>query len=207
MSSRRSGVALVLSAPSGTGKSTLCNMLIKEFPRFSFSISYTTRDPREGERDGQDYHFVTKRDFLSRIDQGFFAEWAQVHGNYYGTPLGATRSILTQGKDLLFDIDVQGAFQLKESMGQGCFVFLFPPSLAELKRRLACRGSEDSKVLDTRIKNAREEIKKANFFDFWIVNDDLDRAYDRLRAVYLAEQSRACLQPSLMKQILSTWEE
>jgi guanylate kinase len=207
MSDPRPGIALILSAPSGTGKSTLVSRLTSEFPRFTYSISYTTREPREGEQDGREYHFVSREEFISLKGQGFFAEWAQVHGNYYGTPLETTRAILSQGKDLLFDIDVQGAFQLKENLGQGCFVFLFPPSLPELRRRLSRRGSESEEVLRTRLKNAREEMEKAPFFDYWIVNDDLERAYDDLRSVYLAEQKKAALQPGLVQRILSTWEE
>ena len=116
---KRSGVALVISAPSGTGKSTLVRMLRTEFPEFAYSVSYTTRPPRRGEVQGQDYHFVTRERFLSLVEEGFFAEYAQVHANLYGTPLQATLDMLDHGQDLLFDVDVQGATQLKQSLGLG----------------------------------------------------------------------------------------
>ena len=132
----RQGIALVLSAPSGTGKTTLVKMLREEFPRLSYSISCTTRAPREGEQDGRDYHFLSRERFLQLKDEGYFAEWAEVHGNFYGTPLAPVREMLREGKDVLFDIDVQGARQVKTSLPEAFFAFILPPSLEELRRRV-----------------------------------------------------------------------
>ena len=139
MGRERSGIVLVLCAPSGTGKTTLTRRLLTEFPRFAFSVSYTTRKPRNGEVDGKDYHFVTVEAFLRLRDAGFFAEWAEVHGNFYGTPLKATLDLLDEGRDVLFDIDVQGARQLRASLQRGRYVFIMPPSRDELEHRLRAR--------------------------------------------------------------------
>lgn len=181
---------LIISAPSGTGKSTLIRRLTQEFDNFSFSISCTTRAPRPGEQSGREYHFLSVQDFLSKRDQGYFAEWAEVHGNLYGTPRQATEDLLQAGRDIVFDIDVQGARQLKESMGQGCYVFIFPPSQEALKKRLIGRGTDSSAVIQRRLENARQEIVASEWFDHWIINDDLFVAHDQLRAIYLAEKNR-----------------
>ena len=122
------GMMLVISAPSGAGKSTLIRHLASTFDMFAFSVSCTTRAPRPGEQDGREYHFLDQEEFLRRRNAGYFAEWAEVHGNYYGTPRRATEELLAAGRDVIFDIDVQGARQLRENMGQGCYVFVFPPS-------------------------------------------------------------------------------
>lgn len=206
MQAKRPGVLFVLSAPSGTGKSTLVQNLVEEFPAFHYSVSYTTRSPRQGEIDGQDYHFVHKDEFIALKDQNFFAEWAEVHGNYYGTPLAATRKLLAEGHDILFDIDVQGARQLKASFSQGCFIFLLPPSKTELQRRLQKRGSESKEVLNKRLQNAKEELLAAGFFNYWVINADLNTAYDQLRSIYLAEQNKPGYLQNQYNLILSTWE-
>ncbi|MBG0775002.1 MAG: guanylate kinase [Desulfovibrionaceae bacterium] len=198
----REGVLLVLCAPSGAGKSTLTAQLLKEFPRFAFSVSYTTRAPRGQEQDGTDYHFVDKATFADLRAKGFFAEWAEVHGNFYGTPLQATINALAAGKDLLFDIDVQGAKQLRASLSRGTYVFIFPPSLAELRRRLTGRGTDAAEAVEKRLANAVGEIRQAAFFDAWIVNDDLDTAYDELRAAYLAATLAPALAPGLPEALL-----
>jgi guanylate kinase len=199
----RSGLPLVVSAPSGTGKSTLIAKLRQEFPSFAFSISCTTRAPRPGEVDGKDYYFLDRETFLQRRDNHFFAEWATVHGNLYGTPLKATQALLQQGKDIIFDIDVQGARQLKQTLPQGCFVFLFPPSMQALKTRLVQRGTDSREVIAKRLANARNEISQCDLFEFWIVNDDLQTAYEELRAVYLAARTRAIHRPGLKQALLA----
>lgn len=201
MNNRR-GLMLVICAPSGTGKSTLIHQLREEFPRISFSISYTTREIREGERDGVDYNFVSKETFKSLVSEDFFAEWAEVHGNFYGTPKQAILDLLEEGQDILFDIDVQGAAQLRENMGEGCFIFLFPPSMAALRQRLENRNTDDHETIRRRIDNAPGEITQADTFDHWIVNDDLDYAYRMLKSVYLAESTRPFLMPGLPERIL-----
>jgi guanylate kinase len=199
--SSRLGLMLVICAPSGTGKSTLTARLRAEFPRLGYSVSCTTRSPRPGEVDGRDYHFLEHDEFQRRRKAGFFAEWAEVHGNCYGTPRQALADMLAAGQDVLFDIDVQGAAQLRASMG-GCHVFLMPPSLDALRARLLGRASDDEVVIRKRLGNAPGELACAPDFDYWIVNDDLDAAYDRLRAVYLAEGLRPALNPGLLETVL-----
>ncbi len=200
------GMMLVISAPSGTGKSTLIRRLTTEFSAFAFSVSCTTRSPRPGEVDGREYHFLTREDFEQRRDQGFFAEWAEVYGNLYGTPRQATMDLLVQGRDIIFDIDVQGARQLKDSMGQGCFVFIFPPSRETLEKRLTGRGTDKAETLARRLAAAQHEITDSQWFDHWIINDDLDTAYQQLRAVYLAEKTRPSYQAAWRADLVRQWE-
>lgn len=201
MNNRR-GLMLVICAPSGTGKSTLIRRLREEFPRISFSISYTTRPAREGERDGVDYHFVSMERFRALAAEGFFAEWAEVHGNCYGTPKQAILDLLEEGQDILFDIDVQGARQLRQNTGEGSFIFLLPPTMTALRQRLENRNTDDDDTIRRRIENAPGEIAKATEFDHWIINDDLDSAYRLLKSVYLAEGTRPRLMPGLLERIL-----
>lgn len=201
----RLGLLLVISAPSGTGKSTLIRRLCAEFPDLVFSISYTTRAPRPGEVNGREYHFVSHAEFTALREQKLFAEWAQVHGHFYGTSRPAIQDMLAQGRDVLFDIDVQGARQLRTAFPHGVYVFLLPPSRSALEARLRGRGTEDGATLARRMGNARKEIEQADFFDFQIINADLERAYRDLRAVYLAEKLRTSRNPDLNQAILATW--
>ena len=198
----RFGVPLIICAPSGTGKTTLVQRLRQEFPNFAYSVSCTTRAPRGQEVDGKDYHFLSVEEFLRRRDAGAFAGWANVHGNYYGTPLGPVLDTLKAGRDLLFDIDVQGAAQLHLSLPRGVYVFLLPPSMSELERRLRGRGTDEEASIARRLANADAEIRQAHWFDAWIVNDDLDAAYDHLRAVYLAATLNPAHRPALALSIL-----
>ena len=184
------GIALIISGPSGAGKGTLVKMLIEEFPNIQFSISYTTRKPREGEIDGIDYVFISKEEFKKLIKEDMFAEWANVHGNYYGTPRKEIEEKLNKGFDVVFDVDVQGAKSLKQSLRQGVFVFILPPSIEELKRRLIKRGSDDPKTIEIRLKNAQKEMEAIDEFEYVILNDDLNKAYDNLRCIYLSAKCR-----------------
>lgn len=199
------GMMLVISAPSGAGKSTLIRRLREEFSAFAFSVSCTTRLPRPGEMDGREYHFLTREEFEHRRDRGFFAEWAEVHGNFYGTPLQATADLLAEGRDVIFDIDVQGARQLKASMGQGCYVFVFPPSRQALERRLTGRGTDNVETIARRLTGAQREIADSHWFDHWIVNDSLSLAYDLLRAIYLAEKTRPAYQQAWDAVLRQQW--
>ena len=201
----RAGVALVLCAPSGTGKTTLAHRLVREFSRFTFSISVTTRPPRPGEVEGKDYHFVTDEAFHALREHGHFAEWAEVHGNCYGTPRQATRDLLAEGRDILFDIDVQGAAQLKRTLPQACFVFLLPPSRAALESRLRGRGSETEESIALRMAAARRELAQANWFDLWIINDDLEEAYADLLAAYRAACLAPVRRPEFVNSLLREW--
>ena len=200
----RQGIALVLSAPSGAGKTTLVRRLRAEFPAIGYSVSCTTRAPREGEVDGRDYSFISRQAFEQRRAAGDFAEWAEVHGNLYGTPLAPVEAMLAEGRDALFDIDVQGAAQLKLNLEAATFVFILPPSMAELERRLRLRGQDDEEVIERRLANARRELREAAWYDALVVNDDLDGAYDRLRAAYLAATLAPARNPRLVDSLLAT---
>lgn len=182
----RQGIALVLSAPSGAGKSTLVAMLRREFPDFGYSVSCTTRAMRPGEVEGSDYFFVSAAEFGKMREDGQFAEWAEVHGNLYGTPLAPVRAMLSGGRDVLFDIDVKGAAQLKATMPDATFVFILPPGMAELERRLVARGTDDRETIRLRMRNAAVELREAFWYNALIVNDDLEKAYASLAAVYRA---------------------
>lgn len=200
----RLGQVLVVCAPSGTGKSTLINRLREEFPNFGFSVSYTTRPPRGQEQDGREYHFVSRDTFIAMRSRGEFCEWAEVHGNLYGTATTPVNEMLGQGKDVLFDIDVQGARQLKKTFYKGTFIFLLPPSRAELERRLRGRGTDSDESIAKRLANADAEMAEAAFFNYWIVNDDLDAAYAELRAVYMAGRCKPELRTDV-EHILGDW--
>ncbi len=200
---RREGIALVLSAPSGTGKTTLIKRLLAEFPHFGYSVSCTTRQPRQGEEHGKDYFFLSREEFERRRAEQAFAEWAEVHGNFYGTPLAPVKEMLHQGQDVLFDIDVQGAAQLRLTLEEAAFVFILPPSMAELERRLRGRGRDDEATIQRRLTNARQEMLEARWYDALVVNDALDAAYDALRAVYLAAALTPGRNPRLVEELLS----
>ncbi len=207
MNASRQGLALVLSAPSGAGKSTLVRRLVQEFPGFSFSLSTTTRQPRAGEKDGREYRFVSRAEFEDLIAKGYFAEWARVHGNYYGTPLQATQELLQSGQDVLFDIDVQGARQLRATLAGSVLIFIFPPDHKELKRRLEQRGTDQPEQIARRMAAARDELAAAPEFDYWMVNDQLPKAYDRLRSTYLAEGCRVSRSGHVLDHVLAGWTE
>ncbi|WP_027185315.1 guanylate kinase [Desulfovibrio inopinatus] len=205
MKIERRGVILVICAPSGTGKSTLIKRLMKEYSNIAFSVSCTTRKPRAGEVDGKDYHFLDKDEFLRRRDAGFFAEWANVHDNFYGTPKQATLDFLEQGRDLLFDIDVQGANQLRQNLAQGAYIFIVPPSKKVLVERLVGRATDAPEVIARRLDNARAELNEARHFDYIIVNDVLELAYYDLRAIYLAERTKRESLPGVLDRLLAEW--
>lgn len=180
---------MVVSAPSGTGKTSLCRAVLKMFPGLRFSVSWTTRSPRPGEREGQDYNFISEGEFRQRIAQGEFAEWVENYGHLYGTSSRTVQSTLDQGHDILLDVDPRGARAIKERFPTGVFVFLLPPLLAELKNRLSHRG-ESPEVMEARLAKARDEIKEMTWYDYLILNDQLEQAVDQLRAVYVAETCR-----------------
>jgi guanylate kinase len=183
---------LVVSSPSGAGKTTLCHRLIDEYPDVVFSVSYTTRPKRRGEEEGVDYHFVDQPTFDKMVEAGEFAEWAEVHGNRYGTTVAAVRQALDQGRHVMFDIDYQGARQLKAKFErEAVFIFVLPPSLEVLEERLRKRATDAPEAIERRMINAHEEfnvLKQYGLYQYLIVNDDLPRAYERLRAIYLASQ-------------------
>jgi guanylate kinase len=187
---KREGMVLIISAPSGAGKTTLCRHLLEIFPAMQESISYTTRQPRQGEVHGVDYYFVTRDVFMKMVDQDAFAEWAEVHGNLYGTALSSLKEARTNGIDMLLDIDCQGAMKLKEQFEGGCYVFILPPSMEELRRRLDNRSSDTPDVIEKRIVRAAEEIKEARWYDYIIINDSLEKALDELAAIVISNSRK-----------------
>jgi guanylate kinase len=179
-----------VSSPSGAGKTTLCKKLLSEFQDLRFSTSHTTRQARSGEVDGEDYHFVDEITFDKMVKEDRFIEWAFVHGNRYGTARSELSGAASKGADLIFDIDFQGARQVKAKYPEAAAVFVLPPSIEELHRRLRERGTETDASLTRRFKAALEEIDHHQLFDYLITNDNLDAAYDALRAVLVAERHR-----------------
>lgn len=207
-SKRHRGLLLVVSSPSGAGKTTLCNRLRAEFPDLGFSVSYTTRPPRPKETDGVDYHFTDQSIFQEMIARDEFAEYAMVHGNMYGTAANLVRGALERGRDLLFDIDYQGGRQLRQKFpGDVVLVFILPPSIQELERRLRGRATDSEEVIARRVRVAREELRHYDEYDYLVMNDHLDRAYDALRAVYLAQVHTRARMQAVADAVLSGQEE
>lgn len=182
---------LILSSPSGAGKTTLQQYLLQTLPELTFSVSHTTRAPRKGEESGRDYHFVDRAAFERMRDAGAFVEWAEVHGNLYGTSLAELdRARAEKREGIVFDIDYQGARQIKAKLPEAVSVFVLPPSVEELRRRLEARRTDASDVIDRRLKKATEEIEHYGFFDYLVVNDDLDAAKRAVVGIAEAERHR-----------------
>jgi guanylate kinase len=186
----RRGILFVLSAPSGAGKTTLSRHILGRTPDLKLSISYTTRTPRPGEIDGQDYHFIDESRFVQLRAVGAFAEWAQVHGFLYGTARAPLDDALSHGKDFLLDIDVQGAHQLQAAYPEAVSVFVLPPSWGELENRLRSRGTDHEEVIARRLRRAREETQELGSYDYLIVNDNVERATSLLIALIQTERLR-----------------
>ena len=186
----KKGHLFIVSAPSGAGKTTLLKRLISEDDGFKLAVSHTTRSPRDGEVDGKDYNFTDRTEFERMTEAGDFVEWAEVHGNYYGTSLRMLEEMMASGTDVLHDIDVQGARQIKDSGIEAVFVFILPPSLAELESRLRGRESDSDEVIERRLKNALSEVESYFMYDYVILNDDLDTAFEDMKAVLRASRFR-----------------
>ncbi len=195
---------IILSSPSGAGKTTLTHRLLERCPDLRFSVSHTTRSPRSNEVDGHDYHFVTRQAFEEKIAQSAFLEWAEVHGNLYGTSLSEiTRTLAEPGcNGIIFDIDYQGARQIRAKMPEVITLFILPPSLAELESRLRKRASETEDSLKARFAAAKKEIEHYALFDYLILNDNLERAFDELRSIVIAEHARRARRASLAESLL-----
>jgi len=186
----RKGLLLVISGPSGAGKGTLCRALLKSDPALSLSISVTTRSPRPGEVDGTDYFFMEKDSFEKMIKDGQFLEWAFVYGNYYGTPFEFVQESLRLGKDILLEIDIQGALQVKEKFPEAVLIFIAPPSLSVLEARLVSRGADSKEEIRKRLSSTAGEMALARQYDYVVINDKVARAVKNIKAIITAEKSR-----------------
>ena len=184
------GVLIVISGPSGAGKGTICKALLEKNNNIYISVSATTRAPRAGEIEGINYYFLTKEDFEEKVKEDGFLEYANVHGNFYGTPKVNVEKMLDEGKDVILEIDIQGALQVKENFKEGVFIFILPPSMEELKQRIIKRGSETEESLMTRFKNAYKEINYVSKYNYAVVNDKLEVAVSKVEAIIAAEKCR-----------------
>ncbi|WP_349410447.1 guanylate kinase [Pseudalkalibacillus sp. SCS-8] len=197
------GILFVLSGPSGVGKGTVNRSLRQQWNGLEFSISVTTRKPREGEQDGVDYFFKSREEFEEMIKQNQLLEYAEYVGNYYGTPLQYVEQTLEAGKDVLLEIEVQGALQVRKLVPEGVFIFLVPPSLDELRNRIVGRGTETEDLINNRMSVAKEELEMMDHYDYVVENDEIQAACDRIKAIALAEH---CKKDRIKKQYLRLLE-
>lgn len=200
-----SGILFVISAPSGTGKSTLARRVLESVPGLAFSVSFTTRPRRAGEESGREYHFVEEPRFDAMIDSGELLEWAPVFGRKYGTGRLATQEVLASGRDLLLDIDVQGAAQVRRSGLVSVSVFVLPPDFSTLEDRLRRRGSEDPADLALRLREARREAMEYDQFDYAVLNADLEAASGELASIVRAERARTSRRREKVRDVISTF--
>ncbi|KQY29750.1 guanylate kinase [Caulobacter sp. Root1455] len=193
---RTRGLLLMVVAPSGVGKTSLTRRLVADHNDLHLSISATTREPRPGEHDGRDYHFVSHDKFQVMIQDDAFLEWAEVYGNHYGSPRGPIMEALDRGESVLFDIDFQGAMKVHKQAGQdSVLVYILPPSLAEMSRRLHARSQDSEEVIHRRLARAKDEVAAWEQFDYVILNDDFDKAYSDLAHIYHAERQKRSRNP------------
>lgn len=202
-----SSAVFIISAPSGSGKSTLVKRVLARDPRLVFSISYTTRAMRGAEKPGESYHHITVEEFRSRIAAGEFLEWAEVFGNYYGTHRSLWERAASEGKDLLLDIDVQGAQQLKKAIPDAVTIFVLPPSREVLERRLRARGEDPDHVIARRLAAAANEIRNYGGYDYVVVNDQVDEAVANVESILRAERVRRTRMEERIRPILGTFGE
>ena len=200
------GRLIVVSSPSGGGKGTLIRRVLKEVPNLGYSVSYTTRQARPGETNGRDYFFVTTATFIEMERAGAFLEWANVHGNLYGTARAQVERELMEGRDIILEIDVQGAKSVRSLVSAAVSVFILPPSFDVLCERLTARGSERADDLSLRLRNARGEVEHYNEFEYVIINDEADRAARQLASIVYAERARRERQVYLAKRVLATFQ-
>ena len=200
---QRRGLLIILSSPSGAGKSTLAKRLMEWDPTLSFSVSATTRDPRPGEVDGKDYHFVSEAKFKEMVAQGEMLEHAHVFGNFYGSPAGPVREAIEGGNDVLFDVDWQGEVQIRNSAmaSHSLSIFILPPSITELRSRLIGRGQDSDEVIQRRMHKSWDEISHWGSYDYVLVNDDLDKTAERLITIVEATRQRRNQQPGLLTHV------
>lgn len=196
----------IISAPSGSGKSTLVGRLLGSMDGLLFSISYTTRAPRGGERQGENYFYVTRKEFEERVARGEFLEWAEVFGNYYGTHRGVLERAAAEGKDLILDIDVQGARQLRKALPEAVSIFILAPSRQILEQRLRSRSEDSESVIERRLRDAAAEIRNYSEYDYLLVNRDVEESVETLRSIVRAERVRRERMECQIQPILATFE-
>jgi guanylate kinase len=184
------GLPIIISAPSGAGKTTLCQALKKRLPDLNFSVSHTTRPPRNNEQDGVDYHYISKEKFLEMTDREEFLEWAKIHGNYYGTARKNVEDTLQKGKDLVLELDVQGVEALRNLKYKGLYIFILPPSMEELEKRLTERGTESDDQIKQRLEAGKKEIEKKHLYDFTVINENIDVSVEAILTIIRAEKER-----------------
>jgi guanylate kinase len=184
------GLFIVVSAPSGAGKSSICQRLLQACPEIKFSVSYTSRPPRPNEVNGKDYYFISREEFQARIDQGEFVEWIENYGHLYGSSKKTMEEFLHDGQDLLLDIEPRGARKIKQKFKGGVYVFVLPPSRLELLKRLEGRGCETGEVIQNRFDNAESELKEISWYDYVIFNKDLETADNQLISIYVAQKCK-----------------
>ncbi len=206
MTTRR-GNLFVISAPSGSGKTTLVRRLLDALDDVRFSVSFTTRPVRGSERDGIDYHFVAEAEFRSKIEDGEFLEWAEVHGNFYGTSKTETEKVRTSGEDILLDVDVQGAAQVRKAQPDAVTLFVMPPSFTVLEERLRGRRQDSDEVIAGRLNEARHEIHHFKDYDYVLINDSVERTSNLFKAIVLAERTRPHLLQDRIRPIIESFKE
>ncbi|MBS5926057.1 MAG: guanylate kinase [Clostridium sp.] len=187
---KNKGVLIVISGPSGAGKGTICKALLEKHKDIHLSVSATTRDPRQGEVHGVNYYFLNKDEFLKKVEEDDFLEWAEVYGNCYGTPKSNVKELLDSGKDVILEIDIQGALKVKENTEEGVFIFILPPSMEELKQRIINRGSETPESLMRRFNSAYQEINYISKYNYAVVNDTVENAVNKIENILTAEKCR-----------------
>lgn len=204
---RQKGTLFVITAPSGAGKTTLIKKILKSMDDLEFSVSYTTRSRRKGEKAGIDYHFVSIDTFKKILSKRGFLEWAVVFGHYYGTPKKETEKMLSSGKDVILDVDVQGAYQVRKKNKKAVFIFIVPPDFKRLKGRLDKRKSETIEVMARRLKIAKKDIKEYRQFDYLVVNDRVEKAVYLLKSIIMAERSRMSRNTGFMRNFLQAFKK
>ncbi len=195
------GLLVVISGPSGAGKGTICSRLKEEFKDLKVSVSATTRKPREGEEEGTSYFFINEEDFIKRINNDEFLEYAKVYGNYYGTPKSEVFKQLDEGNDIILEIDIQGALQVKKNYPKGVFIFILPPSLSELNKRIENRGTDSKEVIMKRMQCAYDELNYAFEYDYVVVNDEVETAVEKIKHIIFAEKNRAIRKKAVINKI------